>query len=202
MNTRRLFLAAPRFIAVTGVLVGAAGAAVYGLADQLWPTSIALVIALAALELIGAAVAADWRRAHPSPLYWVFVVLIKYNSLMALSSAHVPFEVPFGLTLGLIIIAGQAASHALVVSVMAQTPHQPRVTVTDLALALLVGLAPATLLGIPGLIGLSMAIIMRFALTATILPRLTSEPRANLAITQQLTEVSFYLGALATWKFI
>jgi hypothetical protein len=102
----------------------------------------------------------------------------------------------------LIILAGQAASFALVVSVMAHTPHQPRVTPTDLLLALIVGLAPATLLGIPGLIGLCIAIITRLALTAIILPKLTTDPRANLSITQQVTEMGFYLGALATWKFI
>jgi len=202
VNARRLLLAAPRFIAVTGILVGAAGAAMYGLASQIWPTSIALVIALAAIELVSASVATDWRRAHLSPLYWVFVVLIKYNTLMALSTAHAPFEIPFSLTLGLIMIAGQAASYALVVSVMAHAPHQPRVSATDLALALIVGLAPATLLGIPGLIGLAAAIIMRLVVTMAILSKLNAEPRTNLAVTQQVTELCFYLGALATWKFI
>jgi hypothetical protein len=64
------------------------------------------------------------------------------------------------------------------------------------------GLVPATLLGVPGLMGLAAAILMRFALSLQILPRFKLDFRESLAVIQQLTEVCFYLGALATWKYI
>jgi hypothetical protein len=63
-------------------------------------------------------------------------------------------------------------------------------------------LAPAALLGIPGLIGLVSAIVVRLLLTAPILPKLKSGFRRRLDVTQRLTEAAFYLGALATWKYV
>ncbi len=210
MNSEwRPFGAAPRFIPLAGIIVGAVGAGAYWLAAELWPTSVALVASLLAMLGITDLV---WmsdsggdthgRRGGGNALYWVFVLLFKYNALMALSSAHIPFAVPGQLTLGLIIIAGQAAASALVVSVMANAPREPRVGTVDLAVALLLGLVPATLLGVPGLMGLAAAIVMRFALPLQILPRFKLDFRESLAVIQQLTEVCFYLGALATWKYI
>jgi hypothetical protein len=193
---------------LAGIIVGAVGAGAYWLAAELWPTSVALVASLLAMLTITDLVwvresgADTGRRGGGNALYWVFVVLFKYNALMALSSAHIPFAVPGQLTLGLIIIAGQAAASALVVSVMANALREPRLTTLDLAVALLLGLVPATLLGVPGLVGLGAAIAMRFALTVQVLPRFKLEFRESLAVIQQLTELSFYLGALATWTYI
>jgi adenosylcobinamide-GDP ribazoletransferase len=207
---------ASRFIPVAGILVGLLGAAVYRLAAELWPTSVAVVLSLLAtvlatenaganpsLEDHASTTPLEVRHGGTGRLYDVFVLLIKYNVLMALSAASVPFSLPEYFTLGLIMVAGQAASRALVVSVMANDlPAELRATAADLTIALIIGLAPASLLGIPGLIGLAAAIVMRLALTAYILPVLKSGFRERLDVTQQLTEVSFYLGALATWKYI
>ena len=65
----------------------------------------------------------------------------------------------------------------------------------------LLGFAPAALLGIPGLMGLAAAIIMRIGLAAYV-KRGSSTSRSLLNTVQQSTEVCFYLGALATWKYI
>jgi hypothetical protein len=133
----------------------------------------------------------------------VFLVLIKYSALLALSSAKTPFALPEFLTLGLILVAGQAASRALEVSVLAaDVPAEVRVTAADLAVALLVGAAPAALLGIPGLIGLAAAIILRLLTTTPPLRAPAGSLRNRLDTTQQLAEIGFYLGALATWKYI
>jgi adenosylcobinamide-GDP ribazoletransferase len=195
---------ATRFIPLVGILLGGAGAVAYWSAAQVWPTSIAVVLAMLVTVLATAAArSADTPAAGLGALYWVFVVFVKYDALMALSAARVPFTLPADVALGLILIAGQAASRALVVSVMAtQVPAVHRVATNDLIVALIVGLAPATLLGIPGLIGLVTAICMRLVLTAAILPRRQYPFRQSLEITQQLTELSFYLGALATWRYI
>jgi adenosylcobinamide-GDP ribazoletransferase len=207
---------ATRFVPLVGIAVGLVGAGAYWLAAEIWPTSVAVVASMLATVLATAnfnesssstdqagAAMLDVRHGSFGTLYWVFVLLIKYNALMALSAASVPFALPAYLTLGLIMVAGQAASRALVVSVLAtDAPAALKVTTNDLTVALIVGLAPAALLGIPGLIGLVAAIVMRLGLTAYILPRLKYGFRERLDVTQQLTEACFYLGALATWKYI
>jgi hypothetical protein len=92
------------------------------------------------------------------------------------------------------MIAGQASSRALVVS--ASKP----VSFSDLGIALPIGFAPAALIGIPGLFGLAAAIVARIGFIAYIRRNRPSVTPAELDLTQQLTEVCFYLGALATWR--
>jgi cobalamin synthase len=194
---RRLGLAAPRFMPLTGVLCGAVGGAVYWLGAQIWPTSIAVVLSMLATALLFTTASADAGARAPSMgmLGFVFALLIKYNALMALSAANLPFAVPANLALGLIMIAGHASSRALVVSA------QP-VSHGDLAIALSLGFAPAALIGIPGLIGLVTAIVARMAFIAYHRRSHRSVGAAELDMTQQLTEVCFYLGALAAWVYI
>jgi hypothetical protein len=191
--------AAARLVPLAGIVVGAAGAGVYWLGAQLWPTSIAVVLAM----LATVSIAMPDASAGNGSVYRVFSLLIKFNALMALSSAKVPFALPEYLTLGLIMVAGQAASRALALSAMAtDVPAELRVTAGDLTVAMIIGLAPAALLGIPGLIGLAAAIAMRLAQSAHVFHIRTLEVAARLDITQQLTEICFYLGALATWTYI
>ena len=209
---------ASRFVPVVGICIGLLAAAVYWASAQLWPTSLAVVLAMLAAALptvrwngAGAVPgrAAPGERPARGALYWVFVLLIKYNALMALSAAAVPLPLPAFWGLGVIMIAAQAASRGLVVSVMAAespTAAAPaagvRVSTVDLSIALLIGLAPAALLGIPGLIGLVAAILMRLGLTASPLRQFKFTLHERLEIVQQLTELSFYLGALASWRYV
>jgi adenosylcobinamide-GDP ribazoletransferase len=209
--------AAGRFVPVVGVLIGAIGGGVYWIGVQLWPSSVAVILSMFTTALITGNGYEDAFAKGPSlginhnvragtfgRLGLVFVLLIKYNALMALSAASLPFSLPANLALGLFMICGHAASRALVVSVIATRTQagSPRVSSGDLSLALLFGFAPATLLGIPGLIGLVAAIVMRIAFGAYVKRLLKSTASNTLDATQQLTEVSFYLGALATWTYI
>ena len=57
---------------------------------------------------------------------------------------------------------------------------------------LILGLAPAAILGIPGLSGLVAAIAVSLCLIALRKPGLA----------QLLSETGFYLGALATWRYV
>jgi adenosylcobinamide-GDP ribazoletransferase len=188
---------APRFMPLLGALIGALGGAVYWLGAQIWPTSIAVVLSMLATALLPAASA----RPHNPPgadirvVGFVFAVLVKYNALMALSAANLPFALPANLALPLIMIAGHAASSALVVS-SKPASHG------DLGIALAIGFAPAVLLGLPGLIGLVAAIAARFAFIAYARRNGAPVSPAVLDTTQQLTEVCFYLGALATWAYV
>ena len=125
-------------------------------------------------------------------------LLVKYSTLMALTAAKLPFAAPAEATLGLVMICGYAASGALMVSVWTITPGEPaKLNNTDLGIALLIGFAPAALLGIPGLTGLAAAIVVSFAFTIYV--KITGAVRTaqRLELTQQLTETAFYLGALS-----
>ena len=124
----------------------------------------------------------------------MFALFIKYNVLMALSAANLPFALPENFALGLIMIAGHACEPR---SRGLDETGFPR----DLAMALAIGFAPAALIGMPGLIGLVTAIAARMACVAFIR---RSRPAAGreLDVMMQLTEVCFYLGALASWTFI
>jgi hypothetical protein len=134
----------------------------------------------------------------------VLCLLIKYNALMALSAAKLPFAVPPNVPLALIMICGYAASFALPVAVMATRPGKsaPKLSGGSLGLALLIGFAPAALLGIPGLIGLAVAIIAAMGIIAFIKFKRADGSRDGLDMTQLLTEACFYLGALATWRYV
>ena len=195
---------ASRFVPVVGACIGFIGAAVYWAGAQIWPTSIAVVLSMLAASLM-----TTRERPRPGAVYWVFVLFIKYNTLMALSAANVPLPLPAYCALGVIMIVAQAASRGLVVSVMAVDPPAAsdagavsHITTADLVVALGLGFTPATVLGIPGLIGLVAAIVMRLALTPRALRRFDFAARERLEIVQQLTELGFYLGALASWKYV
>jgi hypothetical protein len=181
-----------------GVVIGAVGGGVYWLAAQLWPTSIAVILAMLATALLAAAPGTSTRpgarTADVALVGFVFAVFVKYNALMALSAASVPFALPANLALGLIMIAGQACSRALVVSAKPAS-H------TDLGIALAIGFAPAALIGVPGLIGLVGAIGARIVFMALIRRR-RSATAADVEGTQQLTEICFYLGTLAARAYI
>jgi adenosylcobinamide-GDP ribazoletransferase len=192
--------AAAPFIPLVGALIGAVGGLVYWGASLIWPSSIAVVLAMFATTLL----CAHTRAAALGAPAFVFAVLIKYDALTALSAANLPFALPANVALGLIMIAGHAASRALVVSVIA-LPAEPAakpVSNGALAAALALGFAPAALIGIPGLIGLAAAILARIALTACTRRYAQVSAAAELDVTLQLTEVCFYLGALATWAYI
>ena len=186
-----------------GILIGAAGGSVYWLGAQIWPTSIAVILSMLAAALLSSA-AADKHAPSLGTLGLVFALLVKYNALMALSAANLPYRLPANLVLGLIMIAGQACSRALVVSVLASPARAASKSAShgDLALALAIGFTPAVLIGMPGLIGLAAAIVARIAGVAYLRARRPALAATELDATQQLTEVSFYLGALATWAYI
>jgi adenosylcobinamide-GDP ribazoletransferase len=191
------------FAPLIGALIGTLGGAVYWLAVQIWPSSVAVILSMAATALL-----TQIRGALPATRIDIssraLGLLIKYNALMALSAAKLPFAVPPNVPLALIMICGYAASFALLVAVMATRPEKsaPRVSGGSLGLALLIGFAPAALLGIPGLIGLAVAIIAGMGVIAFLKFKRADGSRDALDMTQQLIEGCFYLGALATWRYV
>lgn len=195
----RHWITAPRFTPLLGILIGALGGGVYWFGALIWPASIAVILSMLATTLVSTRLrlqaGAGVQAADFGLLGLVFAVLVKYNALMALSAANLPFALPANLALGLIMIAGHACSRALVV---ASRPASHG----DLGIALAIGFVPAALIGIPGLIGLVAAILARIVFIAYVRRSRPAVTDAEIDMMQQLTEVCFYLGALASWAFI
>ena len=197
---------APRFTPLLGVLIGAAGGGIYWLGAQIWPTSIAVILSMLATTLLSAGASSSVAAADSGRVGFVFAILVKYNALMALSAANVPFALPANVALGLIMIAGHASSRALMISVSA-SPSPGRAaskppSLADIGIALAIGFAPAALIGLPGLVGLAGAILARIVFVAYLRRRRPPVRVADLDGIQQLTEVCFYLSALAAWSYI
>jgi len=209
--------AGARYFPVAGALVGAVGGAAYWLGTQLWPTSVAVVLSMlaatamsgGAYEISGAEQPED-RLAHEARgrafgmVAYVFALLLKYNALMALSAAGLPFAAPANVALGLIMICGHAAGCAVIISLIASPTgaSSTRISNGDLAVALVIGFAPAALLGIPGLVGLAAAIVARVGYGAYTKRSSRTVGSAELYAGQQLCEVCFYLGTLASWAYV
>jgi adenosylcobinamide-GDP ribazoletransferase len=216
--------AGARYFPVVGALVGALGGTVYWLGTQLWPTSIAVVLAMLATTTMSGRRrengGADEAAGEPAQrgggralgsggrafgmVGFVFALLLKYNALMALSAAGLPFAAPANAALGLIMICGHAASYALVISLIASPTGVSSTPVTngELSLALGLGFVPAALLGIPGLIALVAAILARVGYSAYLRHNHRAIAAAEIYTAQQLSEVCFYLGALASWTYV
>jgi cobalamin synthase len=193
-----------RFAPLVGALIGLSGAAVYWLSQQVWPTSVAVILAMAMSTLASVAAGPAWPGGAQPSFNQTLYLMIKYSTLMALSAAKLPFPAPPEAALALIMVCGYAASGALVVSTLnvAPAPLPNKLSNTDLGLTLLMGFAPAALLAIPGLTGLVAAILASLAFTAYRKISVTARSEQRLEITQQITEISFYLGALATWSYV
>lgn len=196
--------AGAKFAPLIGALIGLSSGAIYWLGAEIWPANVAVILSMTATALLCTGVGAAAPASRMELLSRVFCLLIKYNALMSLSAAKLPFAVPANLALGLIMISGLAASFALAVAVMAIRPEKgaARVANGSLSLALLIGFAPAALLGIPGLIGLAAAVLAGLGCAA--FPRLMRAAGSNDAVDmiQLVTEACFYLGALAAWGYV
>jgi hypothetical protein len=186
-----------------GILVGALGGAVYWLASQLWPSSVALILAMAVTALVTTAFR-TFTATRFDVLACVLLLFIKFNALMALSAAKLPFAAPADFPLALIMICGYGASYALLVFVIATRAQVATAKIGPgaLVLALVLGFGPAALLGIPGLIGLAGAVILGLGVMVFLKHKPISASGEILELTQLTTEASFYLGALASWRFV
>ena len=88
-----------RYLPLVGILIGAIGGAVYWLAAQLWPSSVAVVLSLFAIALLSGNMSEN--SFAKLSLLWtdLFVLLVKYNVLMALTAANLGFSVPANVAL-------------------------------------------------------------------------------------------------------
>jgi adenosylcobinamide-GDP ribazoletransferase len=193
-----------KFAPLVGLFIGAVGGTAYWLAAQLWPTSIALVLAMLASAVLTNEMRDASGMSRWDVLRQVFYLLLKYNVLMALSAAKLPFAAPANMALPLIVVCAYGASRALFVSMVASLPHKaaPRISNRDLAWALAIGLAPSVLLGIPGLVGLAVAIVSSLGVGSYLKTMHGLHRRGALMAGPVLGELAFYLGAQASWSYV
>ena len=201
------------FTPLFGALIGALGGAAYWLAVQIWPSSVAVILSMAATALVTVRMRGALPATRLDVTASMLSLLIKYNALMALSAAKLPFAVAPNIPLALIMICGYAASFAMLVSVAAARPAKSvpaggtissggALSGGALVLALLIGFAPAALLGIPGLFGLAAAIVAGLCIIAFLRFKRSGATDDTLNMTQLASEACFYLGALASWKYV
>lgn len=193
-----------KFAPLVGLFIGAVGGAAYWLSAQLWLSSIALVFCL----LAGALLTNDLRDSGGASrlelLSQLFYVILKYNVLMALTAARLPFAAPPNSSVPLIVICACGASRALYVSIVASLPQKsaPRILNRDLGWALLMGLSPSVLLGVPGLVGLAVAIVSSIGVGSYLKSMHGMQRGGALRAAPALAELAFYLGAQASWSYV
>ncbi len=213
---------ATRYFPLIGILVGAVGALVFWLSDILLPLEIALLLSMASTILLtgafhedGLADAVDglgggWNREQVLAIMvdsrigsygaiGLFLVLLtKYQALTYQWAALIPAT----------LIAGHALSRLCAVLVMStqnyvkaegkSKPLATQLTITELIIATFFGLVPLAFLEMKFLAALVPVAIVWLWFSAKIKSRIGGYTGDCLGAMQQLTEVAFYVGVLAS----
>lgn len=213
---------ATRFFPLVGMLVGAVGALVFWLADILLPLEIAVLISMVATILLTGAfhedgladavdglgggwtkeqvltIMVDSRIGSYGAIGLVLALLIKYQALSYQTAAFIPAS----------IIAGHALSRLCAVLIMlTQTyvkaagkskPLATELKLTELIMATFFGLLPLAFLEIQFLGALIPVAVVWLWFSAKIKTRLGGYTGDCLGAMQQMTEIAFYIGLLAS----
>ncbi len=211
-----------RFFPLVGVLVGAVGALIFWLSNRLLPLEVAVLLSMAATILLtgafhedGLADAIDglgggWTREQVLTIMvdsrigsygavgLLLILLTKYQALSYQMAIFVPVS----------MIAGHALSRLCAVLVMftqsyvkAEGKSKPLATqlnVTELMIATFFGLLPLAFLETKFLAALLPVAVVWLWFSAKIKTRIGGYTGDCLGAMQQLTEVAFYVGLLAS----
>ena len=213
---------ATRYFPLVGILVGAVGALVFWLSDILLPFEIALLLSIASTILLtGAfhedgladtvdglgggwskeqvlAIMVDSRIGSYGAIGLVLVLLTKYQSLSYQTAALIPAS----------LVAGHALSRLCAVLVMVtqsyvkaegkSKPIAAKLNINELIIATFFGLAPMAFLELKFLAALLPVVMVWLWFSAKIKSRIGGYTGDCLGAMQQLTEVAFYIGLLAS----
>ena len=213
---------ATRYFPLIGILVGCVGALVFWISDILLPLEIALLLSMASTVLLtgafhedGLADAVDglgggWSREQVLTIMvdsrigsygaigLVFVLVTKYQALSYQLSAFIPAT----------LVAGHALSRLCAVLVMSTQsyvkaegkakPLATELNITELTVATFFGLAPMAFLQFKFLAALVPVAIVWLWFSAKMRSRIGGYTGDCLGAMQQLTEVAFYVGLLAS----
>lgn len=211
-----------RYFPLVGLLVGAFGALVFWLGDFLLPLELAVLLSMVATLLLTGAfhedglsdavdglgggwekeqvltIMTDSRVGSYGAIAIVLALLIKFQALSHLSAAMIP----------LALVAGHALSRfcaTLVIAIQSYVkpegkakPLATQITPGELLVAAVFGLLPLVLLDIRLLSALVPVTLVWFWFSAKIRSRIGGYTGDCLGAMQQLTEVAFYLGLLAS----
>jgi adenosylcobinamide-GDP ribazoletransferase len=211
-----------RFFPLVGILVGLVGAAVFWLSNKLLPIEIAVLLSIVATVLLtGAfhedgladaidglgggwtkeqvlAIMVDSRIGSYGAIGLVLALLTKYQALSYQTATLIPAS----------IIAGHAISRLCAVLVMAtqsyvktegkSKPLATQLSLVELVMATFFGLLPLTFLAVKYQFALLPVVIVWLWFSIKIKRRIGGYTGDCLGAMQQLTEIAFYLGLLAS----
>ena len=217
-----------RYFSLVGVIVGGVGALAFWAASLIFPAPLPAILSTAiTIFLTGAfhedgladtfdglgggatreralEIMKDSRLGTFGMVALVLTLLIKIAALNALPIALVVF----------VLVAGHAFSRACAISLLfvgtyVRNAEQSRAGVVaqtmsggDLMIAVAVGVAPLFWCGIHAVAGAVSALLALFVLARWFIRRLGGFTGDTLGAAQQLTEIAFYLGLLASWNSI
>ena len=211
-----------RFFPLVGILVGAVGALVFWLFDILLPLEVAVIMSMAATILLTGAfhedgladavdglgggcsrehvltIMSDSRIGSYGAVALVIALLAKYQALSYQTAALIPAS----------IIAGHALSRLCAVLVMftqsyvkaegKSKPLAAQLNLAELIIAIFFGLLPMVFLEMKYLAALVPVAVVWLWFSAKIKARIGGYTGDCLGAMQQLTEVAFYIGLLAS----
>jgi adenosylcobinamide-GDP ribazoletransferase len=215
-----------RYLPAIGIAVGAVASAVFWAASLVFPAVIAAILSIATTAALTGALHEDGfadtmdglggghtrERAleiMKDPRIGAFGAL----ALMLLLALKIAVLSAFPLTAIVVtLIAGHALSRWCAVLLVWQLPYAradsstrakpvvERITLADVAIASLFGIAPLAACGWLGLLGALAAVAITALLGIWYARRLGGYTGDTLGATQQLSEAAFYLTMLAAWN--
>ncbi|HSH54076.1 MAG TPA: adenosylcobinamide-GDP ribazoletransferase [Methylotenera sp.] len=211
-----------RFFPLVGILVGAVGALVFWLSDMLLPLEVAVLLSMVATILLTGAfhedgladaidglgggwskeqvltIMVDSRLGSYGAIGLVLALLTKYQALSYQMAAFIPVS----------IVAGHALSRLCAVLVMftqsyvktegKSKPLATQLSLHELVIATFFGLLPMMLLDMKFLAALVPVVIVWLWFSTKIKTRIGGYTGDCLGAMQQLTEIAFYVGLLAS----
>lgn len=211
-----------RFFPLVGIFVGAIGALVFWLSDMLLPLEVAVLLSMVATILLTGAfhedgladaidglgggwskeqvltIMVDSRLGSYGAIGLVLALLTKYQALSYQMAAFIPAS----------IVAGHALSRLCAVLVMftqsyvktegKSKPLATQLSLRELVIATFFGLLPMMLLEMKFLAALVPVAIVWLWFSAKIKTRIGGYTGDCLGAMQQLTEIAFYIGLLAS----
>jgi adenosylcobinamide-GDP ribazoletransferase len=213
---------ATRYFPLVGILVGVVGASIFYLTDILLPQEVAILLSMIATILLTGAFHEDglsdavdglgggWNREHVltimvdsrigsyGAIALVMVLLSKYQALSHQAVTLIPIT----------IIAGHALSRLCALFVMATQnyvksdgkakPLATQLNLSELIIATIFGLLPLAFLGMQSLLALVPVALVWLWFSAKLKARIGGYTGDCLGAMQQMTEIAFYIGLLAS----
>jgi adenosylcobinamide-GDP ribazoletransferase len=217
-----------RYFSLVGVLVGSIGALALWAASFVFPAPLPAILSTAITIFLTGAFHEDgladtfdglgggatreraleiMKDSRIGTFGMVALVLTLAIKIAALNALPIAITV-FGL------IAGHAFSRACAVSLLFVSkyvgsaehsrarPVAQQMNGGEFLIAAVIGTAPLYWCGMPAIAGAASALLVLFVLARWLIRRLGGFTGDTLGAAQQLTEIAFYLGVLASWKFI